>query len=252
MGLTLSAGALRERGIWYYPCAGSKGFGELRVCCACFGPLPVTILLFDFDGTLADTLPTVIAISNRLAPQYGYAPTTSAEVEQLRNTSSRDILRSSRVARWHVPCLLWRLSRELRSELASIGWIPGIQPALIQLQQDHHLLGIVTSNSARNVQQFLGDRQGDQYFSVVKAGVSILGKQRVLKRLLWKHNWNPSQVLYIGDEVRDIEAARAAGVRSGAVTWGFNTQAVLYAAQPDFLLEEPQQLLGVARSLKAV
>lgn len=225
----------------------------------------MTILLFDFDGTLADTLPTVIAIGNRLAPKYGYPPTTPAELEQLRHTSSRDILRSGRVERWKIPFLLWRLHRELSLELATVDWIADMAPVLSQLRQNGHLLGIITSNSARNVDQFVRDRPimapaiapvtgllapdrpDPSCFTVIRAGITILGKQRVLKRLLRQYRWSPSQVLYVGDEVRDIEAARAAGVRSVAVTWGFNSVEALTAAQPDYVVQHPSELVAIAR-----
>ncbi|MGA1474197.1 MAG: HAD hydrolase-like protein [Prochlorothrix sp.] len=88
-------------------------------------------------------------------------------------------------------------------------------------------------------------------FKVLQAGVTILGKQRVLKRLVRRQGWAAEQVCYVGDEVRDVEAARGAGVRSIAVTWGFNTTAVLNRANPDYLIDHPAELIEIAQSFVA-
>ena len=203
----------------------------------------MTIVLFDFDGTLADTLPTVLAIANRLAPEFGYPPTGATEWKQLRSLSSREILRSKRMPRWKLPWVLRRLSQELRSELPRLTWIPGIEPVLQQLVAEGHSLGIVTSNANPTVAAFLAHQGGALPFRVMQTGVGILGKARVLGRVVWWQGWDPRSVLYVGDEVRDVEAARRAGLRSVAVTWGFNTATALAAAQPDYLIHDPRSLL---------
>ncbi len=52
-------------------------------------------------------------------------------------------------------------------------------------------------------------------------------------------------MFYVGDEVRDVVAARQAQVKSIAVTWGFNTLTALQQAQPHALIEQPQELLTI-------
>jgi phosphoglycolate phosphatase-like HAD superfamily hydrolase len=56
------------------------------------------------------------------------------------------------------------------------------------------------------------------------------------------HKLDPSKVFYIGDETRDIEAAKKAGIKSIAVTWGYNTKAILDNSNPDFLCESTDAL----------
>jgi phosphoglycolate phosphatase len=73
---------------------------------------------------------------------------------------------------------------------------------------------------------------------------TLFGKQRALKKILKVYELSASEVLYIGDEVRDIEGAKKAGVASGAVTWGYNDEELLLEHEPDVMFNSPQDLLS--------
>jgi len=59
----------------------------------------------------------------------------------------------------------------------------------------------------------------------------------------------PSEVAYVGDEVRDVEAAREVGVTSIAVSWGYAERAALTALEPSYLVNEPLELEVLFRKL---
>src|SRR5579883_1406424 len=130
-------------------------------CALCKAPLlfivdlTVKVIIFDFDGTIADSFEAVLTISNRLAVEFGYPPTPRSAVDELKNLSSREILRRSRVPLFKVPFLMRRLRIELKREIAHLQPIPGIKEALLELKRQGHHLGIVTSNSRQNVVAFL-------------------------------------------------------------------------------------------------
>lgn len=206
------------------------------------------VIAFDFDGTIADTLEALWRIGNQLAPTFGYQPVTPDQFQQLRYLHPREILRRSNIAAWKLPFLLRQIRRELNQEVRSLRLIPGIKEALIALAQLDYRLGIVTSNSQVNVELFLQVHDLADIFSFIDSEPKVLGKANTLRRLLKREQLSQEQVIYVGDEVRDIEAAQQNQIRVIAVTWGFNAPEVLAAQAPDDLVHHPQELVqGVSR-----
>jgi HAD superfamily hydrolase (TIGR01549 family) len=209
----------------------------------------VKIVIFDFDGTIADTFDAVLRITSKLAVELGYKPPTPEEVQRLRNLDSREIIKQSKIPLFRLPFLLKRLKTELRQEIKKLKPIPGMSDTLIQLRQRDHLLGIVTSNSQDNVKAFLATHGLDQLFSFIYSGTTLFGKGRVINRLLKQHNLDYHRVVYVGDETRDIEAAQNIQIRVVAVTWGFNSEEALLNQNPDFLIHRPLELIDVIETL---
>jgi phosphoglycolate phosphatase len=209
----------------------------------------VATLLFDFDGTLADSLTTLVAITNRLAPQFGYRPTDPANLETLRGMNARQIIRQSQISVFKIPALLRRVRVELRQECAHIPPFPGIPETVGELRAQRHTLGIVTSNAPANVRAFLAAQGLTTAFFTVVGGGTLFGKGRLIRRVVQHHGLDLQRTIYVGDETRDIEAARFAGLAVAAVTWGFNDRDRLRAAQPDWIVETPVALRAIADAL---
>ncbi|MBE7383259.1 MAG: HAD hydrolase-like protein [Leptolyngbya sp. SIO1E4] len=206
----------------------------------------MTTLLFDFDGTLADSLAVIVTITNRLAPEFGYRPTPLEKIDTLKGLNARQLIRYSGIPVLKIPALLRRLRTELRQQSAQI--LPcADMPAVIQsLYQQQHTLAVITSNTPDIVNAFLAAHQLQNYFVGVDGGGTLFGKGRLITRCLQQRPFDPEQTVYVGDEVRDVEAARFAGIRVVSVTWGFNNREALAAAKPDWLVDEPQALQAIA------
>jgi phosphoglycolate phosphatase len=210
-------------------------------------PLSVKGILFDFDGTIADTLSLVLTIFNHVSPEYGLSPLKAEDVQQLRSMTSEEILRRSQIPFWQVLTLLLRTKKELHQRIHEVCPIPGIQTMLVQLHSNGYQLGILTSNSRENVTRFLEIHGMESLFTDLLTGASINGKPRFLRRYLKQKQWSPQDILYVGDETRDIDAARKAQVPVIAVSWGFNTRYILARQNPDYLIEDPQDLLSICQ-----
>ena len=203
------------------------------------------VIIFDFDGTIADSFDAVFNISNRLAAQFGYPPTSIEEANELKNLSSREILKRSKVPLFKLPFLIRRLRSELNREIAGLEPIPGIKDALLELKRQGHHLGIVTSNSRQNVIAFLEAQNMRGLFDFVDSGLTLFGKGRIIQQILRQKQIDPATAIYVGDETRDVEAARKIGIKVIAVCWGFNSCQVLTAQKPDFIVHQPAELAAV-------
>jgi phosphoglycolate phosphatase len=210
--------------------------------------MAVKLILFDFDGTIADTYHTFVEITNNLAEEFGYQPVTPEEVEQLRNLSSREIVNNSGISPLKLFCVLRRIRQELNKKVSKLKPIEGIEIYLSQLKEGGYQLGIVTSNRQDNVLAFLNNNKLGSLFSLIYSGTSLFGKHKVINRILWQNHLKPNEVIYVGDETRDIDAAKQSKVKVIAVAWGFNSPAILAQHQPDFLIEQPPELIEAIES----
>lgn len=207
-------------------------------------------LIFDFDGTLADSLDLVVEITNGLAPEFGYSSSSPEELHQLRNNSTEDILKKVGVTWYKLPFLMLRLRREMNQVIHKLNLVEGMAEVLEELKAQGYTLGIVTSNGRENVKTFLRNHRLDYQFEFIESEFNLWGKSRGIKRLIKKRGWPLEEVAYVGDEVRDIQAAHQIGIKAIAVGWGFQLPEILSEYQPDFLLSEPRELLEVVQKLK--
>jgi phosphoglycolate phosphatase len=206
------------------------------------------VIIFDFDGTLADTIDILLSITNRLSAEFGFKSATKEELAQLSNLTSWQILRYSGISIFKFPLLIRKLKAELRCEIPNIQLFPGIKEVLLELKKLGFQLGIITSNSRENVLASLEKNGLQGTFTFIYSG-SIFGKHKVIEKWLKKEHINPEEVIYVGDETRDIDAAKKTGIKIIAVSWGFNSQEALAAQNPDFLIGRPQELIEIMSNM---
>ncbi|NEQ55101.1 MAG: HAD-IA family hydrolase [Leptolyngbya sp. SIO3F4] len=205
----------------------------------------MTVLIFDFDGTIADTLDTIVTITNRLAAHYGYPQTTPERLKYLRTLSTGELLAQSHVPLFQVPFLMRRVRRELRQDVNTIETFEHLNRVLSALAGDGHTMMIASSNTPSTINFFLRRHGLNQVFSEVYGNIGLLGKARSLRRIMRRHRLIPEEILYIGDETRDIEAARCQGIAVAAVSWGFSERSALEAQGPTFLVDNPDDLYQI-------
>ncbi|BAQ63509.1 HAD hydrolase-like protein [Geminocystis sp. NIES-3709] len=203
------------------------------------------VLIFDFDGTLADSRKTLVHIANKLAGEFGFDRVTEDEIIRLSNLSSREIVQQSPIPTYKIPFLLRRVKKELNQEIKKLQPFIGIKETLNSLKSQGFLLGIVTSNIENNVLDFLKSNQLENHFDFIYSGSSLFGKDKIIKKVIQKHQLLTDHIVYIGDETRDIEAAKKSKIKVVAVTWGFNSAHILAQHNPDFLIHQPQELTEI-------
>lgn len=206
------------------------------------------VIIFDFDGTIADTLPLLVKILNRLSTEFGYKELREENIDELRAKDTREVLRHLGISIFKLPFLVKKARAELNKEIMELMPIKGISEALLNVKIAGYKFGILTSNSEENVRKFL-ENNDLQIFDFIHSGSSIFGKGKALKNLMRQQNLKNNEVVYVADETRDVKAAREARVKIIAVSWGFNSKQAFNNSKPDFLIDKPSELIRVIDAL---
>jgi phosphoglycolate phosphatase len=204
--------------------------------------MAVRTMIFDFDGTIADTFDAVVDVLNELADEFGYRRAAPDEMATLTSLGLRELADRVGLA-WHrLPALAIRVRKEMTRRMPAVQPCRGMASVIAELRQRGVRTGILTSNKRDNVESFLAHNPG-LMFDFVSTGSGLFSKQTRLKRLLATQGLSLAETCYVGDEVRDIVAARALGMKAVAVCWGFSSPQLLAASQPDHLFEDANELL---------
>ncbi len=195
---------------------------------------------FDFDGTIADTLPLIVKTLDSLLKRSGEKEISADFLRKIRDEGIEDVFREMKVPLYKLFFLYIRIKKEMNSGVIDVAVNPEIREVLKELKERGNTLGILTSNSKKNVLQFLERNELDFFDFINTAGV--LGKEKEIKKLKRKGGI----FVYIGDEARDVKAGRRARVKTVAVPWGLSSKKVLLRARPDILIEEPRDLLSLS------
>lgn len=202
--------------------------------------MPYTLAIFDLDGTLVDSFPWFLRTINDVADHFGFRRVRDEDVEGLRHAPTREILSRLEVPVWKLPAIA-RHARRLKSEAAAeISLFAGAEAVLRTLAANGVQLALVTSDSEDNARAKLGDAAS--LFAHFDCAASLFGKPAKFRRVIRRAGVAPKHVISIGDEVRDIEAARAVGIACGAVSWGYAAPAALQALAPDYMFENMRDI----------
>jgi HAD superfamily hydrolase (TIGR01549 family) len=204
-------------------------------------------LVFDFDGTIADTLGETRRIFNLMAPDYGIRQVTEDELESLRHLSLKELLNHLDIPKRRVPALISRGTGMMRGNITQLQLIAGMAEVLVELRRHADCFGVLTSNATANVDLFLQTHGLRDQFDFISSTSKLTGKAKHLKAIRKTFSLRPEQMLYIGDELRDVKAAQKAGIPIAAVTWGFNSRESLAASEPDYLFDQPTDFLRLLR-----
>jgi len=184
-------------------------------------------MIFDFDGTLADTLDEGLKIYNTLAEAHDLRPIRQEEVPELRDMKLNEFLAHLGVPKRRVPKLLYQGTKQLKQSIGSLQLFDGLENVLPALRASTEHVGILTSNSVENVNLFLENHGLENVFTFVSSTSKLTGKAKHLRAIKKTFSLKASEMLYVGDEIRDIAASQKAGIPVAAVGWGFNSPASL-------------------------
>lgn len=188
------------------------------------------LVIFDLDGTLLDSFPWFLSVVNDVAGIHGFRRVAPHEVDEMRGKGSRELVEFLEVPFWKIPVIARDMRRMKTERMKDIRLFAGVDRMLQQFAEAGIVTAMVSSDGEDNVRAALGD--ATRYITHFDCGASLFGKAMKYKAVLKRTGIPASDAISIGDEVRDGEAAQAAGIAFGAVSWGYATPAALAKTSP--------------------
>ncbi|MDJ0386797.1 HAD hydrolase-like protein [Roseomonas sp. E05] len=201
------------------------------------------LVIFDFDGTLADSFPWFTGALNEAARRFGFRVIDAEEGEALRALGAREIMRRLDVPGWKLPWIIRHLRREKQAVAGTLPLFPGVPELLAALPAAGARLAIVSSDSEVSIRATLGPGLAG-LIGHYGTRASLFGKPRKLRAVLRQTGTPAREAIYMGDERRDAEAAQAVGMDFGAVAWGYATRAALAGTRPALIFDSPAEIMA--------
>lgn len=199
-------------------------------------------IVFDFDGTLADTFPLIVDVSYKLSPGVKRLP--DKKIEELRRLPLLISFLHLGIPWTHMPYLVRHTRKKMTESIADAPPFEGIVKMIKDLHKDGHKLFIVSSNYPKNIRSFLKHHGLDKQITDVVGvpwGNTII-KWWALRSLARRHSMNLSSTYHVGNEALDIRAARIAGMLGIAVTWSGFSKKGLVRSKPFAVISKPAEL----------
>lgn len=197
----------------------------------------VKLVIFDFDGTLADSFDWFVKNIRSLSKKYKFKNVKDEDVPTLRNHDARYMMKYVGFPVLQLPIVAKHMRKLMNNEIDRIKLFPGIPKQLKHLTAAGCKIAVVSTNSVQNVQQVLG-KELCSLINHFACGVSMFGKESKLKHAAKKCGELIADCVYIADELRDIEAAHKIGMKFGAVSWGYTNPDALKQKNPEYFFED--------------
>jgi len=205
------------------------------------------VIIFDFDGTIADTLDMTYHIYTKMANQYGMPIISKEELQEYKKIPLKERLNRQGIPFYMVPKLLSK-SKGYQEELEDEA-VPfeAIIDVLNELSQKYELF-ILSSNHKKFIKRFL-NRFGIDVFKKVYGKAALFGKAEAIKKVLKRQKYKKAEAIYVGDETRDIIACKTLGIDLVSVSWGFDDISLLKNEGATMIATEPKDIISFVKSL---
>lgn len=201
-------------------------------------------IIFDFDGTIADTEDINFDIFLQIAKKHNIRTIEKKELFEFKKKSAIEVMKELNIKTYKLPLMIRQGKKILKEKIKNIEPCKyNMAKVLEELKDMNIMLGIITTNSKKNVEKFI-DRHNVDYFDFILSS-SMFGKESKFKKIMKKNSFDSNQILYVGDEIRDIKAARNVDIEIASVSWGYNEEKSLMKYYPKYLIHEFEELLAV-------
>jgi len=209
----------------------------------------IKVVIFDFDGTVADTLPFSFKKFLEIAKLLNIDNLSDKQIiNEIRSKSYQELLRGSFKHAWlklpFIVNVIKNMQVELEKEMENIKFFPGIKKFLFDLKKEGYKLAIISSNRKENIDKFIKFNKLN-VFDFVHGKTDLFGKAGYLEKFLKDFNLKKTEVIYIGDEIRDVEACHKVGIKMIGVSWGLHTVEALKKNGVDYIANKPMDIIKI-------
>ena len=208
----------------------------------------IKTIIFDFDGVLGDSLDAAVSVISTVGPKYGCPKVTK---EEIRDNGISGLISKYKISPIRLPFLVNEFRKELNKIIETVKPIKDIEVVLKELSKIYQL-GILSSNSQLNLTSFIAKNNWNQYFSFIFSNSSLFGKHISLSKLFKERKIEKDEVIYIGDEERDVKAAKKIMIPVVGVLWGYESKEILGRQHPDFIAKQPSDLIKIVQKINKV
>lgn len=199
-------------------------------------------LIFDLDGTIADDYEEMLSIFTQISHKYTVSKNLDRTIKHYKQKGTEWLLKKLNIPEEKYVDLVRELLQNLNRLILNTKAQNGLESMLGSLKDKKIRLGLLTSNNEENINIFLKNNKLNK-FEFIYPNAKLFSKSDLLKKILYEHKLKKGETAYVGDEDRDIIAAKQAGLKSIAVSWGFNSKNLLINNKPDFIADKPSEIL---------
>ena len=207
------------------------------------------VLIFDFDGTIVDSMKYILQVVNELATTYRFEKIKEEDVAKLRKYNMQKLFDHIKLPFYKKPFFIYSVRKKIAQNIHRVELFPGIKEVLIQLKINRHPLAILTNNSRNTVKKFLKINNLEIFDYIYAENIISIwfGKYRLINKFLRQNHIANENAIYIGDEIEDIKNARKSKIKIISVCWGYNSCDALKEHHPDYIATVPQDILEILK-----
>lgn len=198
-------------------------------------------IIFDFDGTIADSAAVFRDAWNEYASVYHYDQVEFHHIAETRHMPLQKRAKHFRFPMHKLPIILPKLYRYFRERANEVKIFDGVGEMLEALHTKGYQICILSSNSVENIEAVLQHNNISTIHHVISAG-KIFGKDAALKKFMKAQRLSPTDILYIGDEFRDLEACNKVGIPFAWVSWGLDGDSLIRSRNPVYCFDQPADI----------
>lgn len=204
----------------------------------------IKYVIFDFDGTLVDSKNVFVSVYNQLADKHGFNQIKKSEIDYLRKLPIKERGKHLNFPVYKLPLFAAEFNRLYKESIKELQLFSGIRELLAGLHKRGYQLAIISSNSEENIEAFCRNNKITNFNEIVSEK-HFFGKDKSINKFMKRNKLHHSEIVYVGDEVRDIIAAQKSNVKMIWVDWGYDLVEQAERNNPDHIVSSPKEILQI-------